>query len=59
MSAISLPATIQDLPDALLGNAKHLSQRRYRLTFLVAGTDFGIAFGFGGSAIRDGELREF
>jgi hypothetical protein len=59
IAAISLPAIIQDLPNTLLGDAKNLSQRRYSLTFLMTGTDFSIAFALGGSAIGDGELREF
>jgi Na+/H+ antiporter NhaD/arsenite permease-like protein len=42
MAATSFPTIIQDLPDALLGNAKHLSQCRYRLTFFVSCTDFSI-----------------
>jgi hypothetical protein len=29
MAASSLPAIIQNLPDALLGDTKYLSQRRY------------------------------
>jgi hypothetical protein len=59
MAAASLPTIIQDLPDALLGNAKHLSQCRYRLTFLVSCADFSITFALGESAIGDGEMREF
>jgi hypothetical protein len=35
-STPSLPAIIQNLPDALLGDAKDLSQRRYRLAVLVS-----------------------
>jgi hypothetical protein len=54
----SLPAIIEDLPDALLGNAKHLSQCRYRLTFLVPCADFSIAFALEDSAIGDGGLRK-
>jgi hypothetical protein len=59
MAVTSLPAVIQDLPDALFGDAKYLSECRYRLAILVAGTNFSIAFAFGGSAIGDGKLREF
>jgi hypothetical protein len=58
MAATSLPAIIEDLPDALLGNAKHLSQCRYRLTFLASFADFRIPFAFGGSAIGNGRLRQ-
>jgi hypothetical protein len=58
-SAISFTAIIQNLPDALFGDAKYLSQRRDRLTFLVTGTDLNIARAFGGSAIGDRKLREF
>ena len=59
MALTSLPALIENLPDALFSNAKNLSQRRYRLAVFVASTNFSIAFAFGGSAIRDGELRDF
>ena len=59
MAVTSLPAIIQNLPDALFGDAKDLSQRRYRLAFLVSCADFSIAFAFGGSAIGDRGLREF
>jgi hypothetical protein len=58
MVATLLPTLIQDLPDVLLGNAKHLSQCGYRLAFLVTGTDFSITFTFGDSAIGDRGLRE-
>jgi hypothetical protein len=58
MVATSLPAIIQDLPDALLGDAKDLSQRRYRLAFFVASADFSIAFAFGECAIGDRRLRK-
>jgi hypothetical protein len=54
MVATSLPAIIEDLPDTLLGNAKHPSQCRYRLTLLVSCADFRIPFAFGGSAIGNG-----
>jgi hypothetical protein len=50
---------IRNLPDTLLGNAKNLSQRRYRLASFVAGTNFSIARTFGESAIGNGELRAF
>ena len=59
MAVSSLPAIVQNLPDTLLGDAKYLNQRPYRLTFLVAGADFSIAFAFGGSTIGYGRLREF
>ena len=58
MAATSSPAIIQDLPDALLGNAKHLSQCRYRLTFFVTCADFSIACAFADGAIGDGSLRQ-
>jgi hypothetical protein len=59
MTVTSLPTIIQNLPDALLGDAKNLSQRRYRLAVLVAGAYFGITFAFGERTIGDGRLREF
>jgi hypothetical protein len=59
MAVPSLPALIQNLPDALLGDAKDLCQRRYRLAFFVASANLSIAFAFGGSPIGYRELREF
>jgi hypothetical protein len=59
MAVASLPAIVQNLPDTLLGDAKYLSQRRYRLASFVASMDFSITFAFGRSTIGDGELREF
>ena len=58
VAIFSLPAIIQDLPDALLGNAKHFSQCRYRLAFFVSCADFSIASTFAERAIRDGRLRQ-
>jgi hypothetical protein len=58
MVATSLPAIIQDLPDALLGNAKHFSQCHYRPTFLVSCADFSMACTFANRAIGDGILRQ-
>jgi hypothetical protein len=54
----SLPAIIQDLPDALLGNAKDFGQRRYRFAFFVSCADFSIACAFAERAIGNGGLRE-
>jgi hypothetical protein len=59
MAVTSLPAIIQNLPDALLGDTKDLSQSGYRLAVFVAGTNFSVAFAFGRSTIGYGELREF
>jgi hypothetical protein len=59
VAVISLPAVIQNLPDALLGDTKDLSQRRCGLTLLVSCANFSIAFAFGGCAVVDRELREF
>ena len=58
MAVSSLPALIQDLPDALLSDAKHFGQRRYRHTLLVTSTDFSVTGTFGKGAIGDGRLRE-
>jgi hypothetical protein len=58
MALTSLPAIIQNLPDALFGDSKNLSQCRYRLAFLVSCADFSIAFALGESAIGNGGLRE-
>jgi hypothetical protein len=58
MEATSLPAVIQNLPDALLRDAKNLSQRCYRLTVLMTSTNFSIAFALGGRTIGDRRLRE-
>jgi hypothetical protein len=41
---------VDDLPDALLSDAKHLSQCGYGLTFFVSCANFSIARAFGGSA---------
>jgi hypothetical protein len=54
----SPPAIIQDLPDALLGNAKHFGQCRYRLTVLVSRADFSVACTFVDRTIGDGRLRQ-
>lgn len=59
MAFPSLPAIIQNLPDALLSDAKDLGQRCYRLTLLVWCADFSIAFALGKSAIGDRKLRAF
>ena len=59
MTTISLPAIVQNLPDTLLGDAKDLSQRRYRLTFLVSCANLSIAFALRESAIGDGKSGEF
>jgi hypothetical protein len=59
MALTSLPAIIQNLPDTLLGDAEDLSQCGYRLAFSVSSADFSIARTFRGSAIGDGESREF
>jgi hypothetical protein len=58
MAVPLLPAIIQDLPDALLSDAKHLSQRRDCLASLVTGSDFSIARAFGRSTIGDRRLRK-
>jgi hypothetical protein len=55
MATTSLPTIIQDLPDALLGDAKGLSQCGYRLTFLVTGADFSIARAFGERPLETGD----
>ena len=49
---------MNDLPDALLGDAKGVSQSGYRLTVLVTRTDFSIAFTLGRRAIGNRVLRE-
>jgi hypothetical protein len=59
ISASSLPAIIQDLPDTLLGDAESFSQSGYRFTFFVASTNLSIALAFGGSAIGDRGAREY
>jgi hypothetical protein len=59
MTVASLPAIFQNLPDTLLGDAKHLSQCRYRLAFFVSCADFSIPRAFEGGAIGDRELGEF
>ena len=59
MTATSLLAIIQNLPYTLLSDTKDLSQCRYPLSVFAASTNFTIAFALGGSAVGDGELREF
>jgi hypothetical protein len=59
MGVTSLPAIIQNLPDALLSDTKDLSQCRYRLAVFMTSADFSITFALGGSAIEYGEMREF
>jgi hypothetical protein len=54
----SRATVIEDLPNPLLGDTKNLSQRRYRLTFQVTGTDFSVARALGRRAIGDRGLRE-
>ena len=54
----SLPTIVQNLPDALLGDTKDLSQRRYRLAVLMASADFSIARTFVNGAIGNGRLRQ-
>jgi hypothetical protein len=50
---------VNDLPDALLSDTKHLSQGRYRFSFVVTSADFSIPRASGGGAIGDRELGEF
>jgi hypothetical protein len=59
MALTSLPAIIQNLPDALFSDAKDLSQRRYRLTLSVSCADFSITFALGESTIGYGGLGKF
>jgi hypothetical protein len=57
-SFLSLPAIVQDLPDALYSDTEHFSKGRYRLAFLVTSADFGIARAFEGRPVGDGRLRK-
>jgi hypothetical protein len=59
MTVPSLPTIIQNLADALLGDAENFSQSGYRFALFVAGTDFSIAFAFWGCTIGNEGLREF